>query len=116
MTDYADIPEIADVIPDRETLDGSKVNIDSILNMPLVFTGWRIDESKHKKPGNERVLTLQFIQGEQKHIIFTGSNVLISQIEAFEAVRDKSMPRMFKATIHKIDKFYKFGRTEKTEQ
>lgn len=112
MTDYADIPEIADVIPDRETLDGSKVNIDSILNMPLVFTGWRIDESKHKKPGNERVLTLQFIQGEQKHIIFTGSNVLISQVEAFEAVRDKTKPKMFLATIRKIEKFYKFCRSD----
>ena len=112
MTDYADIPEIADVIPDRETLDGSKVNIDSILNMPLVFTGWRIDESKHKKPGNERVLTLQFIQVEQKHIIFTGSNVLISQIEAFEAVRDKTKQKMFRATIRKIEKFYKFCRSD----
>ena len=111
MTDYSDIPEIADVIPDRETLDGTKVSIDSILNMPLVFTGWRIDASKHKKPGNEQCLTLQFIQNGQRHIVFTGSNVLISQIEAFDAARDKSKPRMFKAVIQKIDKFYKFCRS-----
>jgi len=112
MPDYSDIPEIADVIPDRETLDGSKVSIDRIVNMPLVFTGWRIDESKHKKPGNERVLTLQFVQDGIKHIIFTGSNVLISQIEAFEEVRDKNKPKMFRATIRKIEKFYKFCRSD----
>ena len=40
-----DIPEIADMIPERETLDGSKAKIDSIINVPLIFTGWRINES-----------------------------------------------------------------------
>lgn len=112
MTDYTDIPEIADVIPDRETLDGTKVSIDSILNVPLVFTGWEIRPSKHKKPGNEQCLTLQFERNGQHHIVFTGSNVLISQIEAYEAARDKTKPRMFKAVIRKIDNFYKFGRSE----
>ena len=112
MTDFADIPEFADVIPDRETLDGTKVCIDNILNVPLVFTGWEIRPSKHKKPGNEQCLTLQFVRDGQHHIVFTGSNVLISQIEAYDAARDKSKPRMFKAVIQKIDKFYKFGRSE----
>jgi len=112
MTDFSDIPEIADVIPDRETLDGSKVSIESILNVPLVFTGWEIRPSKHKKPGNEQCLTLQFERNGQHYIVFTGSNVLISQIEAYEAARDKEKPRMFKATIRKIDNFYKFGRSE----
>ena len=112
MTDFSDIPEIADVIPDRETLDGSKVKIDSILNVPLIFTGWRIEESKHKKQGNDQCLTLQFILNGERHIVFTGSNVLISQIEAFDAVRDKEKPRKFKAVIRKIDNFYKFCRSE----
>ena len=110
MSDFDNIPEIADVILDRETLDGTKVPIDSILNVPLIFTGWDIRPSKHKKDGAESCLTLQFIQDGRKHITFTGSNVLIQQIEAFEAVcGDK---RVFKAAIRKIDKFFKFCRTE----
>ena len=31
--------------------------------------------------------------------------------QAFDAARDKSKPRMFKAVIQKIDKFYKFCRS-----
>ncbi len=110
MVDMSKIPEITDVIPDRETLDGTKVPIESILNVPLVFTGWEIRPSKHRKDGAENCLTLQFIQDGKKHITFTGSNVLINQIEAFDAVcGDK---RIFKAAIRKIDRFYKFCRTE----
>lgn len=107
-----DIPEIADMIPERETLDGSKAKIDSIINVPLIFTGWRINESKHKKHGSEQCLTLQFLKDGEKHVVFTGSNVLISQIEDFEAVRDKTQPKRFKAVIRKIDNYYKFCRSE----
>ena len=34
------IPELVDLVPEHNTLEGSKVKIDSILNLPLTFTGW----------------------------------------------------------------------------
>jgi hypothetical protein len=42
MTDYADIPDVSDIIPDYEVLDGDKVNIETVLNVPIVVTGWII--------------------------------------------------------------------------
>lgn len=35
-----DIPEFADVVQDRNVLDGDKIPIEQIFNIPLVFTGW----------------------------------------------------------------------------
>ena len=106
-----DIPEICDFLPERELLDGDKVKIDSILNTPLVFTGWAIRPSKHKKSGAEDCLTLQFEKDGKRHVIFTGSTVLIDQITKYEQARDKTKPRKFRAVIKKIDNFYVFSST-----
>ena len=108
-----DIPEICDFLPEHEVLDGEKVKIDTILNIPLVFTGWTIGESDYQKKGAEEVLTLQFQRDDgQKNIIFTGSTVLIEQIREFEkAIEEKKIRKRFRAVIKKIDKFYKFCRT-----
>ena len=106
------IPELVDIVPDRNTLDGSKVKIDSVLNLPLTFTGWEIRESKHKKDGADKCLTLQFELNGMKHVLFTGSNVLIEQVNMFTASLPPVAPRVFRAKIVKIGNYYKFGRTE----
>ena len=43
------IPSVADLVPDRDILDGDKVRIESVLNLPLIVTGWEITRSKVKK-------------------------------------------------------------------
>lgn len=107
-----EIPELADIVPSHCVLDGSKVRIDTILNIPLVFTGWAVRESKHKKDGSTHCLTLQFEQDGTKHVVFTGSNVLLEQVQSFETAIGPSKPKAFKAKIVKIGNFYKFARTE----
>lgn len=111
-----DIPEFADVVPDRECLDGDKMPLESIINLPLVFIGWEIAKSKYREEGHDQRLTLQFIYNNQHRVCFTGSNVLIEQIQAFDAVRDKSKPKAFRAVIRKIDRFYKFCRTTENDK
>lgn len=108
-----DVPEFADVVPDTGNLEGDKMPIEDILNLPLIFTGWEISKSKYRDNGaDSRCLTLQFIFNGVPQITFTGSGVLMEQIEKFEAALQPQQPRRFRATIRKIQKFYKFCRTD----
>ena len=109
------IPSITDLVPDRDVLNGDKVRIESVLNLPLVVTGWEITRSKVKK--DEQCLKLQFELNGELHVCFTGSTVLISQIEAIEKELEKrNLPRKFRASIRKIGKFFKFcNDTEETK-
>ena len=107
-----DVPEFADVVPDTGNLEGEKMPIEDILNLPLIFTGWEISKSKYRDNGpDSHCLTLQFIFNGAPRITFTGSGVLMEQIEKFEAALQTQQPRRFRATIRKIQEFYKFCRT-----
>lgn len=107
------IPSISELLPDREILDGEKVRIESILNVPLVFTGWEIKKSKVKNA--EMCLKLQFELDGERRVCFTGSNVLIDQIRSVEAeLTKRNLPRKFRATIRKIGNFFKFCNDEVT--
>jgi len=108
MSNNEEIPSIAAIAKHTSILEGAKVSISEILNIPLIFTGWEFGDSKFTKNGkqSERV-TLQFEQDGRKHIVFTSSEVLIEQLRAFE----KAMPeaKKFRATIKRFDnKFFKF--------
>ena len=82
-------------------LDGDKLKIDQILNQEIEIIGHKTKKSKFSKNSSGKYLTLQFLNkaGERK-ILFTGSDVLISQIEKF----GDEIP--FFATIKKIDRYY----------
>jgi len=106
-----DIPVLADVVPKTAVLEGQKMSLSDILNIPLVFTGWTFGSSKFKPDGGgnrcmER-MTLQFDLDGQKRIVFTSSEVLISQVRDFMRLMPEAT--CFKATIKRIDgKFLKF--------
>ena len=105
-----DIPCIADFANNHTILEGKKVKISDIVNIPLVFTGWKISAShfKDKNSRSMKCLTLQFDKDGDKCIIFTSSSVLIQQITDFEKQSPNS--KKFKATIRHIDnRFYKFS-------
>lgn len=82
---------------------GQKCPVTDILNVPLVFTGWKFGKSKFEGDNGEKAerLTLQFERDGNKHVIFTSSEVLIEQLRAFI----KAMPNAtrFKATIRRVD-------------
>lgn len=98
MKKFSDFAEIT-------TLEGDKMKIDNILNQNIIVTGARISKSKYSKNESGKYLTLQFkMHGEEKpYVIFTGSEVLISQIEKYK----EQMP--FEAKIVKINRYYTFS-------
>ena len=86
-----------------QPLDGEKRRIDELLNMELVVTGERIRESKYKEEGMRRYMTLQVEIDGKRYVAFTGSEVLINQIEKYR----EHIP--FVATLKKVDRYYTFS-------
>ena len=86
-----------------QPLEGDKRRIDDLLNVELAVVGERIRDSKYKDEGRRRYMTLQVEIEGGKYVIFTGSEVLIRQIEKY---RDY-IP--FIATIVKVDRYYTFS-------
>ena len=84
-------------------LDGAKINIVDILNKEILVIGYRLSDSKYKKENRSQCLTLQIELEGKRYVIFSGSTVLISQIEKYKT----EIP--FLATIKKIDKYYTFS-------
>jgi len=89
-------PKFNEFASDEKALDGQKQSIEHVLNIEILIIGFKVKGSKFK----DRCLTIQFIQMDQRYILFTGSNVLIDQLTKYE---DK-IP--FYTTIKKIDKYY----------
>ena len=84
-------------------LEGKKVKIDEILNIEILLRKFTMKESKYQKSSAKDCLTVQFEYPDkpgEKHVIFTGSGVLIDQLRKYE---DK-LP--FLAVIKKIDRYY----------
>ncbi len=65
--------------PEISTLVGDKIKIARVLNREIVVTNYKIEPSKHKE--NTLCLTLEFELNGNKHILFTGSTILIQMIE-----------------------------------
>lgn len=81
-------------------LNGDKIKIDDILNKEIKIIGYSIKNSKYSKNKNGEYLTLQIESDNKKHIIFTGSDVLIDQINKYS----NEIP--FLTIIRKINKYY----------
>jgi hypothetical protein len=84
-------------------LDGEKTNIEAIVNIEVEIIGYRIKPSKY--PGKNKSGQCLFLQmripGEDKtRIVFTGSDVLISQMKEY----GHEVP--FWATIRKVNRYY----------
>ena len=92
FSDFADEPSI---------MDGDKVNIESILNKEIEILAVRITESKFPKNKSGNCLTIQFMDPETgaKHIVFSGSDVLIQQCQKYQS----QMP--FLTVIKKINRY-----------
>lgn len=86
-------------------LDGEKRRIEDVLNQEIMIKDARITESKYaeENENRKRVATIQLEMDGSTYVAFTGSGVLIKQLEKY---RDY-MP--FIATIKKIDRYYTFS-------
>lgn len=88
---------------DENILDGEKMKLAEILNREITVVGYKIRGSQYAKSNAERYLSLQFELDGTKHVTFTGSNVLIDQVEKYK----DEIP--FLTTIIKIDKYFTFS-------
>ena len=83
-------------------MTGDKVKIEEILGKEIEVIGYKISDSQYKKNGNDKVLTLQFRLNGAERVVFTGSSVLMDQIERYK----DELP--FLATVARVNKFYTF--------
>jgi len=90
----------ADFADDPAILDGAKIKIDDVLNQELVIIGYAVKDSKFSKNKSGKYLTLQVKIDSEKRVLFTGSDVLIEQMEKY----GEKIP--FFAVIRKVDRFY----------
>jgi len=84
---------------DENIFEGDKIKINDILNNEIIIINYAIKNSKYK---DRNYLTLQIEKDDEKFVIFTGSSVLIDQIEKYE----NKLP--FITIIKKINKYYTF--------
>lgn len=88
----------ADFARDKLPMPGDKKRLDEILNKEILVVDFRVTNSKKRPEG--KCLQIQFVLNGQVCVAFTGSVVLIDQIQS---ARDK-MP--FRGTVVKIDRYY----------
>lgn len=88
FSDFAEAPRV---------LDGEKIKIEDVLNREVTVVGFRVAKGKHK---TARCLTLQVEVNGEHRVVFTGSEVLISQMEKYGG----ECP--FVSIIRKVDRFY----------
>ena len=97
MVDY---PAFADFAEETKSFEGDKKKIEDILNQSILIVDYKVKSSNHKK--GSLYATIQFKIDEITYIVFTGSGVLISQLEKYK----DNLP--FHTKIKKIDRYYTF--------
>lgn len=95
--------KFSDFAKDENVLDGEKIKLVSILNKEIMVIGYKIRNSQYAKSNSDKYLSLQFEMNGTKHVAFTGSGVLIDQIEKYK----DEIP--FMTIILKIDKYFTFS-------
>lgn len=86
---------------ETSSFKGEKVSIKRVFNVEIKVLAFKIEPSKKKE--NTQLLTLQIERDGEPRIIFTGSNVLIKQIQQ---VSPNDFP--FVTTIKNDNEYYEF--------
>lgn len=77
--------KFSDFATDDGVLTGDKLKLEEILGKNIIVKGYKISDSKYCKSGEDKkVLTLQFELEGVDYIIFTGSKVLMDQVEKYK--------------------------------
>lgn len=99
--DVDGLDSFAKLAQDKLPMPGTKKRLEEILNKKIVLLDFRITKSNKRE--NSECLQIQFLDDGDVHVLFTGSGVLIDQIQS---IKDK-LP--LKTTVVKIDKYYSFS-------
>ena len=93
-------PRFSDFAEEEAALSGEKIKIDDVIGKDIIITGFKVTTSKYKKSNAESCLKLQFKMGGVEYVLFTGSNILIEQIQKYK----EHVP--FSAQIKCVDKYF----------
>lgn len=96
----AEYPRFSDFAEESKAFDGDKKRIEDILNQEILILDFKVKDSKKRQ--DSLYATIQFKLENINHIVFTGSNVLIDQLEKYK----ENLP--FHTIIKKIDRYYTF--------
>lgn len=96
----AEKKRFADFANKHVPLAGKKLKITDVFDREIEILGYRVSASKYDKHGP--CLQLQFVLAQELCVLFSGSAVLLEQVEAYKG----EMP--FVTTIKQIGKFYTF--------
>lgn len=80
----------------EEIFDGDKISLNDVINKEIEILGYKISESKFK---DREYMTLHISLDGEKNVIFTGSGVLMDQLNKYK----EELP--FVTTIRKINKY-----------
>ena len=91
-----------DFANEPEALEGKKVRLDDVVNREIKILGYSVKPSKygHNKSGKYLTLQFEFTESEETHVLFTGSDVLVGQMERY----GEELP--FISTIKKVNRYY----------
>jgi hypothetical protein len=92
-----------DFADEKHQLEGEKIGIDKVLNRQIAVIDFRVSKSKFAAESKGNYTTIQIEVDGIKKVLFTGSSVLLSQIEKYK----EHLP--FETTIQKINKYYTFS-------
>jgi len=94
----AEYPRFSDFAEESKSFEGDKKKIEDILNKEILIIDFKIKDSKQRQ--NSLYATIQFRIDDNTFIVFSGSTVLINQLEKYK----ENLP--FFTIIKKIDKYY----------
>jgi hypothetical protein len=89
--------------PASQSMQGDKIKISKVINREIVVHDFKVEDSKFGS-GSSKCLYMQISIGETKHVIFTGSTVLI---ETIQQIPKADFP--FITTIVKEDERFEFS-------
>jgi len=93
--------QFSEISKEEPRLEGDKVKLDDILNQEIIIHGFTLAHSSFSKNKSGQYITVQFSKPEsQKQIFFSGSDVLIDQLQRYKA----DIP--FSVVIKKVNKYY----------
>lgn len=90
-----------DIKPKINAFVGEKISVQKLFNLPITVLAFKIEPSKQKQ--GTQLLTLQIEKSGEKRIVFTGSTVMMEQIQR---VPDNKFP--FTTIIKGDNDYYEF--------
>ena len=79
------VKRFGDFAQEASPLDGSKLKIEDVVNKEILILGYKLKDSKYAKTNYTQCLTIQFEMNEHRYVLFTGSTILIEQMEKYHA-------------------------------